>query len=185
MRRPQHLSARAGTSAPALPVAIARDGDFSGVTDRSGQQGHQARREAPVGHATIFRQLGLEHPTAAGTSPSAAPVGPCLCAAGAGILFFALVAQAERLARRGQWDAGSSPARGASLRRAPLRKHEVDAGATCTWRSCPRPTGRTISKQPCDWRGLSAAGEQGGATATAAPNHLLARSAAPGQLVRA
>ena len=65
--------------------------------------------------------------------------------------------------------AGSIHAPASSLRRAPLRKHEVDAGATCTWRSCPRPTGRTISKQPCDWRGLSAAGEQGGATATAAP----------------
>ena len=68
--------------------------------------------------------------------------------------------------------AGSTPAPATSLRSGPLlrEQHGFDAGAYDHRRSCPRPAGRTISKRPCDWRGLSAAGEQGGATATAAPN---------------
>jgi hypothetical protein len=45
------------------------------------------------------------------------------------------------------------------------------SGASPSRRSGPRPTGRTTSKQPCDWRRLSAAGELGGATAIAAPTN--------------
>ena len=77
--------------------------------------------------------------------------------------------------------AGSTPAPATSPRSGPLlrEQHGFDAGAYDHRRSCPRPAGRTISKQPCDWRGLSAAGEQGGATATAAPTIFLARSADP------
>ena len=59
--------------------------------------------------------------------------------------------------------AGSSPAPATSFGvvLCPLG-HEVDAGAYDHRRSCPRPTGSTLSKQPCDGRGLSAAdgGEQ-------------------------
>lgn len=60
--------------------------------------------------------------------------------------------------------AGSSPAARSSLRPEPLALtgEHVDAGGTFSRPSCPRPTGRTISNEPCDWRGLSArdAGEQ-------------------------
>lgn len=174
MPRVRHLSARAASLALALPVAL-RDGDFSGPTARLWRAGESCDREtsshaSPCGRSDFFRQSGMEHPTAAGTSLAAAPVGPCLRAAGAGIFLCRGVEQLVARLAHNQEVAGSTPAPATSLRRAPLRKHEVDAGATCTWRSCPRPAGRTISKQPCDWRGLSAAGEQGGATATAAPN---------------
>lgn len=137
-------------------VTLARCGTFLlGPTVRHGAQGDPATgRSFPhatqCGRASSFRQSRRERATAAGTSPSAAPVGPCLRAAGAGTIFcamgrvdagimrgrplererhrrvvagatpasrffFALVAQAERLARRGQGDAGASPARGTTF----------------------------------------------------------------------
>lgn len=51
--------------------------------------------------------------------------------------------------------------------------HDVNAGALTSRPSCPRPTGRTLSKQPCNGRGLSAAGELGGAAVIAAPTNTL------------
>lgn len=45
----------------------------------------------------------------------------------------------------------------ARVRPAAQCRYDNCAGALHGERSCPRPTGRTISKRPCDWRGLSAA----------------------------
>lgn len=91
MPRVQHPSGRNGTSAPALPVAL-RDGDFSGQPARHGAQGDPATgtpspHATPSGMAFLFRQSRRNGATAFGTSPSAAPVGLRLRAAGAGIFF--------------------------------------------------------------------------------------------------
>lgn len=120
MPRVQHLSARNGTSAPAaLPVAL-RDGDFSGPIARLWRAGESCDRctsphASPCGRSTFFRQSRRNGATAAGVSSAAAPVGPCLRAAGAGIFFRGGVAQSVERPVVNRSVAGSSPALAASM----------------------------------------------------------------------